>query len=226
MNSYLQTDLPGVRSLDDAVQILSDALTLHGFAVLIDIDASALIGGTTGVTMAKTRIVEAFDTRYADEFGRSEPEELTVTPCAFMLVETGKGVSITVADPSGQDAGKPNLEPASLAQQLSDHLEIALAAMGATWAFGAGDTGSAAGSAAPKSSDYLSAFSDRLEKLTMRFRASGSLTDEVEPAAPAVRHIGRNELERDMMALNKDFPDVIALLETDQHKFYAEHRYD
>ena len=226
MNSYFQTDLPGVRSIDDAVQILSDALTLHGFAVLIDIDASALIRETTGADIASTRIVEAFDTKYAGGSGNAEPGAPAVMPCAFMLVETANGVSVMVADPAGREIGKLKRQQASPAQALSDHVEIALSAMGTTWALSAGEVGRAAGPATPKSSDYLRAFSERLEMMTMRFRATGSLTDDGGPAAPAVRHVGMNELERDMTALNKIFRHVIALLDTDQHKFYAEHRYN
>lgn len=224
MNRYLQADLPAVRSIDDAVQVLNGALSAHGFSTLADIDASALVRRKSGVKTARTRIVEAFDTALAADISATDPEAMVVLPCAFVLVETPRGVTVSVADPAEPAPHPGAAEPASTANRLSDRLESVFLTMATAWTSDKSRRGP--GMVVPGPEDRLNTFAERLEKMTSRFRETGSLSTGGAPDASPVRRLGDTEMEHEMAVLDGNFRHVIALLDDDEHRFYAARRSD
>ncbi|GAB4354088.1 MAG: hypothetical protein Kow0026_12550 [Oricola sp.] len=223
MNRYLQAELTGAKSIDNAVQVLNGALSAYGFSVLADIDASALVRRKPGVSIARTRIVEAFDAALAANISAADPGAMVVLTCAFVLVESPRAITVNVADPA-ETSLRPGTEDAvPTANRVSDRLESVLLTVAA-----AREPDSrrrpGAGGAMPASEDRLRTFTERLEKMTSRFRRTGSLSGDGAPEASPVRRIGDTETDHDVALLDSNIRHVISLLDSDEHRFYAARR--
>jgi uncharacterized protein (DUF302 family) len=120
--------LPGV-AFDDAIQRMTEALTVEGFGVLTRIDVHDTLKAKLGVSFRKFTILGACNPKIAHQALTAELGIGLLLPCNVTVYVDDAGTTVVqVAKPQSmfQIVGKPGMEP--LVEEADGRLKRALAA--------------------------------------------------------------------------------------------------
>ncbi|WP_193175078.1 hypothetical protein [Oricola nitratireducens] len=216
MTRHFMATVNNAASLDEAIEIVSDALGTFGFDVVWDIDAAALIKEKTGTEIAPRRILGVFHSAANKNGGGNEPAPDQLLPFTFVMRDNGPAVEVVLAGSSG---------PARNMKDVFRQIEVAARAPVHKAHNGHDAIGPVpVGESQLRPDQALKLFADRLDAMTERFRQTGSLVGAESATDPQSAELG--ELKHDILTLNSTVRHIMTLLDDAEHKSYATRHFD
>ena len=117
--------LPGV-GFDQAVSRVTDALEAEGFGVLTEIDVRETLKKKLGVDFPRYVILGACNAALAHRALAADPYIGLLLPCNVVVMESGVGTTVSIADPLAMFRIVENAGVAPIAESAKGKLKRAL----------------------------------------------------------------------------------------------------